>query len=147
MAEQTQGRQMLMVNGEVYDSRDVEKLQADLAAANAWADRKHSESQRLASMIREMQVDLTTAQAELDELRAKLPKTADGVPLHTGMSVYFTWSDGDPWILTGWNTSAKTGEVTAIYSDGGFTVVTGGMYSTREAAEAASQEGESDVTD
>jgi len=65
---------------------------------------------------------------------AKLPKTADGVPVVPGMMVY---SDHGEWEVAGFRVDEE-GKLAEIMSGGfGFDRLCTGWYSTREAAEAA----------
>jgi hypothetical protein len=68
---------------------------------------------------------------------SRLPKTADGVPITPGMTLWDKIG-GHKWNVTGFNT--RDGKLCCLYEAGGFDAICSGYYSTREAAEAAGKE-------
>ena len=83
--------------------------------------------------IDDLQFELDSIQEELDELKAKLPTTADGVPVVPGMMTYC----GEPGHFAHhWDLRLKTGEAFAQHCKR----QDERHYSTREAAEAARSE-------
>lgn len=72
--------------------------------------------------------------ARLRTLEAALPKTADGVAIVPGMTIYDRWLP-EGWLVTGFDTT--DGRLTCLYTKQGFDAICSGYYSTREAAEAA----------
>jgi outer membrane murein-binding lipoprotein Lpp len=74
---------------------------------------------------------------EIDRLRAivdRLPKTADGVPIAPGDTLYDRYR-ALAFNITGFNTS--DGMLSCLYGAGGFDAICSGYYSTREDAEKA----------
>ena len=78
--------------------------------------------------------------AKIERLQAivdTLPKTADGVPIHPGMTLFDKDGFSDTKV-TGFQVSVS-GELLCLYSPNGFDAICSGYYSTREAAEKASE--------
>lgn len=77
------------------------------------------------------------AHDEIYRLRAivdRLPKTADGVPIAPGDTLYDRYR-ALAFNITGFNT--RDGMLSCLYGAGGFDAICSGYYSTREDAEKA----------
>jgi predicted nuclease with TOPRIM domain len=110
------------------------------------AERLAREVDRLQGMVDEVQNEASACRSEavdnklkLLELQAivdKLPKTADGVPVVPGMSLYVDgpWEVQTALMLKGGSQPSR--------GDTWLRLSTGNYYSTREAAEAAAKERE-----
>jgi hypothetical protein len=108
----------------------VEDLRAEITDDAEWGDCGH---------LAKVAYELARRLAEAEAIVAKLPKTADGVPITPGMEL---------WGSLGWNNEPAKATLRGTYAEG-YSVGTPewGMnvrpevecYSTREAAEAAKE--------
>lgn len=131
-------------------AEEIERLRADLDRnrhnartaldAAGWTGATDDAVYSLLCLCTVLQSRVERREAEIDRLRAivaKLPVTADGVPVVPGMTVYYADPNGDDdWFPRVATMQAQMALENLIYANPGWEDV----YSTREAAEAMREE-------